>query len=123
MLAKDFLDFKNWVVAGDVLNNTKYAYRILISLKEAGYNALGVNPRSADDQVYKSLKDISSEIQVLDLCINPKSGITIIKEAKELGIKNVLIQPGAESDEIIEYCKHNGITAIEGCALVELARR
>ena len=123
MVAKDFLDYKNWVVAGDVLNSIKYAYRIIDGLKKAGYNALGVNPRSDDDQIYKSLKDISIEIQVLDLCINPKLGITIIKEAKDLGIKNVLIQPGAESDEILEYCIQNAMIAIEGCALVELSSR
>ncbi len=40
MLAKDFLDFKNWCVVGDVGNEKKkYAYRILNKLKENGYNA------------------------------------------------------------------------------------
>mgnify|MGYP003297504316 CR=1 FL=1 len=60
------------------------------------------------------------DIDVIDLCINPKLGLEFIKEAKELGIKNVLIQPGAESDEILEYCKENNINAIEDCALVQL---
>ena len=122
MKAGDFLEYKNWVVAGDVLNSSKYAYRILQSLKAAGHNVMGVNPRSSDDSIYKSLKDIPQEINVLDLCINPKSGIEIVKEAKDLGIKFILIQPGAESEEILSYCKDNSITAIEGCALVELSK-
>ena len=33
MLAKDFLDFKNWCVVGDVGNEKNYAYRILNKLK------------------------------------------------------------------------------------------
>jgi uncharacterized protein len=126
MRAQDFLDYKSWAVAGDVLNTSKYASKILNSLKSAGYNVVGVNPRASQGDVYKGLKEAvnnANNVEVLDLCINSKSGIEIVKEAKELGIKYVLIQPGAESDEILNYCTDNGITAIEGCALVELSRR
>ena len=45
-----------------------------------------------------------------------------MKEAEELGIKYVLIQPGAESNEILNYCKENSITAFEDCALVQLRK-
>jgi predicted CoA-binding protein len=122
MKAQEFLNYKNWAVAGDVLNSSKYAYKILNSLKAEGYNVVGVNPRASDGEVYKNLKEAGT-IEVLDLCINPKSGIELVKEAKELGIKYILIQPGAESDEILEYCKESDIVAIEGCVLVELSNR
>jgi uncharacterized protein len=121
MQAQEFLNYKSWVVVGDVLNSSKYAYRILGSLKSEGFNVEGVNPRDATGGIYKNLKDVSSKIEVVDLCINPLTGLNIVKEAKELGIDKVLIQPGAESEDIIEYCNNNGIIAIEGCALVELS--
>jgi uncharacterized protein len=126
MNAHDFMNYKSWAVAGDVLNSSKYAYKILNSLKGAGYNTVGVNPRASSEEVYKSLIEAvnnAGNVEVLDLCINSKSGIEIVREAKELGIKYVLIQPGAESEEILNYCADNGIIAIEGCALVELSRR
>jgi predicted CoA-binding protein len=122
MKAQEFLNYKNWAVAGDVLNSSKYAYKILNSLKGAGYNVVGINPRASESDVYRNLKE-AGNIEVLDLCINHKSGIELVKEAKELGIKYVLIQPGAESDEILEYCKESDIVAIEGCVLVELSNR
>lgn len=121
MQAQELLNFKNWVVVGDVLNNSKYAYRILNSLKSEGFNIEGVNPRDITGNVYESLKDVNYKIDVIDLCINPIIGLNIIKEAKELNIDKILIQPGAESEDIIEYCNKNNITAIEGCALVELS--
>lgn len=121
MIAKEFMKYNNWVVVGDVLKESKYAYKILLKLKAHGYNVVGVNPRSKSEEVIKSLKDIDHNIEVLDLCINPTAGMEIIKECKVLGINKVLIQPGAESDEILEYCIENGIIAIEGCALVEIA--
>ena len=120
--ANQFLDYKNWVVVGDVLNPSKYAYKILNSLKKDGFNAVGVNPSIENEGVYINLSDIPYNVEVLDLCINPYKGIKIIHEAHELKIDKVLIQPGAESPEIINFCKSNGIQAIEGCALVELSK-
>ena len=118
--ARGFLHYKNWAVAGDVLNTSKYAYKILDSLKRDGFNTVGVNPSGENQGVYKSLKDIPYKVEVLDLCINPYKGIKIVQEAYELKIDKILIQPGAESAEILDYCKINGIHEVKGCALVEL---
>ena len=121
MNAQELLNYKNWVVVGDVLNPSKYAHRILNSLSKAGFNTEGVKPNDKSGELYKSLKEVPYSIDVIDLCINSALGINIVKEASQLKINKVLIQPGAESEEILEYCRNNNITAIEGCALVELS--
>ena len=121
--ASEFLDYKNWVVVGDVLNHLKYAYKILNSLKESGYNAVGLNPSVKNEEAYNNLNDIPYKIEILNLCINPNKGIKILQEANELKIDKILIQPGAESPEILNFCRENGIQAIEGCTLVELRKR
>jgi len=121
--AREFLDYKNWAVAGDVLNPLKYAYKILNSLKNDGFNVVGVNPSVENQRVYNSLSDIPYKIEVLDLCINPYKGIKIVQEAHKLKIDKILIQPGAESDEILNFCEANGIQAIQGCVLVELSSK
>jgi len=122
MSASAFMEYKNWVVAGDVVNEEKYAYKIKRRLEEAGYRVSGMKPGLSQEGVYPSLKEVPYKVEVLDLCINPKAGIKVVQEAKELGIDKILIQPGAESEEIINYCKENRIEAVEGCALVELSR-
>lgn len=123
MDASNLMSYKNWVVVGDVLNSTKYAYKILNKLKQYGYNVCGVNPRGKAEEVYLKLKDVNYKIDVIDLCINPITGFKLLKEVKDLNIDKVLIQPGAESIEILDYCRENGIIAIEGCVLVELSNR
>ena len=120
MQAHELLNYKDWVVVGDVLNTSKYASRIKAALKGADFNVVGVNPRDTTETIYKALKDVPYKIEVVDLCINPITGLKIVEEAAELGIDKVLIHPGAESQDIINFCKEKGITAIEGCALVEL---
>ena len=123
MEASEFLEYKNWVVVGDVSNSSKYAYKILNSLKNEGFNVVGVNSSDLNEGVYKSLKEVPYKIEVLDLCINPYKGIKIIQEAKELKIEKILIQPGAESVGILDFCEENEMKAVEGCALVELSKR
>ena len=119
MESKNIIDFKNWVVIGDVTNPLKYANKILNKFKSKNYNVCGVHPTGGDN-VYKTLNEVPYKIDAIDLCINPKVGLEFIKEANALGIKNILIQPGAESSDILNYCKENNINAIEGCALVKL---
>lgn len=121
MEASELLNYKNWVVVGDVLNSSKYACRITNALKNANFNVSGVNPRDNSGEVYSTLEEVPYKIDVLDLCINPISGLKVIEEGANLGINKVLIQPGAESDEILSLCKDKSIIAIEGCALVELS--
>ena len=121
--ASELLEFKDWVVVGDVLNRLKYAYKILNSLKEAGFNVVGLNPSVKNQEAYTNLSDIPYKIEVLNLCINPTKGIKILQEAHQLKIDKILIQPGAESAEILDFCRANGIQAVEGCTLVELRKR
>ena len=116
---KELIKLKNWIVIGDVSNESKYAYKILNKFNDKGYTVSGVHPKGGEG-IYKTIKEVPHNIDAIDLCINSKLGIEYIKEAKVLGINNVLIQPGAESDEILSYCKENSINAIENCALVQL---
>ena len=122
MKAGELLTYKNWVVVGDVLNSDKYAFRILSSLKDAGFNVVGVNPKDNTGEAYKSIKEVPFNIDVVDLCINPVKGLEIAKDIQSMNLNKVLIQPGAESEDIMSYCTENNIVAIEGCALVELSR-
>ena len=119
MEAIDLLKYNNWVVIGDTLNKDKYASKILSKLNSRGYKVKGVHPKGGEN-IYKKLEEVPYKIDVIDLCINHMIGIKFMEEAKTLGIKYVLIQPGAESRDILNYCKDNGINAIEGCALVAL---
>jgi uncharacterized protein len=116
---KELIRINNWVVIGDVSNESKYAHKIINKFKEKGYVVSGVHPKGGSE-IYKNLKEVPYKINAIDLCINSKLGLEYLKEAKSLGIENVLIQPGAESEEIINYCKENNINAIENCALVQL---
>ena len=47
-------------------------------------------------------------------------GLEQLQAAAEMGVKNVFIQPGAESEAILAFCAEKGIAVRQGCLLREL---
>lgn len=110
---RDIMQEKVFVVVGDTLNPEKYAYRIKEELQKHNYQTYSVGKELA------SLNDIKEDIDIIDLCIHPAKGLPLIKENKK-SFKCIVIQPGAESPELINYLKEQKIPYIEGCVLVGL---
>lgn len=114
-----FLDQKKWAVIGDVLNPTKYASRIWRHLQTAGYDVSAVHPLGGQS-VSTSLTSLEQVPEVICLVINPVVAPEYLRQAKDLGITKVWIQPGADTPEILELCKSLGLDFVQACILVEL---
>lgn len=110
---KDIMKYNNFVVIGNTLDTEKYAYKIKHQLLEQQYRVECVGKELT------SINDVEMEIDVLDLCIHPVKGLTLLKECRK-PFKAIIIQPGAESAEIIEYLEQNNIFYLEACVLVGL---
>lgn len=110
---KDVMQEKVFAVVGDTLNKEKYAYRIKNELMEHGYKVYCVGKE------LPSINDIPDEIDVIDLCINPAKGLSLLKECKK-DFKYILIQPGAESEALLQHLEKSHTAFMEGCALVGL---
>ena len=122
MERKEMLAMKNWVVVGDVLNEEKYAYRILQRLKDRGYEAVGVHPRGGED-IYASLSELATVPEVMCLVINPATGKGFVHEARQLGVKAVWLQPGADTEEVTAACDEAHLPYVKACVLVETSNR
>ena len=114
MNLRDIMQYKVFAVVGNTIQEEKYAYKIKNELIKKGYIAYGVGKE------FESLNDVNDEIDIIDLCINPVKGLQLIKECNK-SFRCIVIQPGAESDELLEYLKQNKIEFIEGCLLVGMS--
>jgi predicted CoA-binding protein len=112
---KNVMEKKKFAVVGDTLNPEKFAYKIKNGLIEHGYTAYAVGKE------LKSINDIPEKIEIIDLCINPSKGLELIKECKK-DFDCIVIQPGAESDELKNYLQENHLPYIENCVLVGLEK-
>ncbi len=122
-LVKDFLRKKSFAVIGSFRNETKYAFKILRNLKERDYKVYPVNPSLSEVaglKCYKSIIHIPFLVDVVNLVTPPKVTEKIVRECKEKEIYRVWFQPGAESENAIEFCKKNKISVIYNlCVMLE----
>lgn len=102
-----------FAVAGNTLEPGKYAYRIKQGLMEKGYTVYAVGKE------LPSLNDIPEEIDVIDLCIHPAKGLELMRECKKK-FKCVVLQPGAESEELVAFLNERQMPYLNGCVLVGL---
>ena len=122
-LVKDFLRQKKFAIVGSFRNESKYAYRILKTLMKKEYEVYPVNPRLKEVEgvaCYASVKDIPVIVDVADLVTPPEVTEKVVRECKEIGIARVWLQPGAENEKVIQFCKENDIKLIYGlCVMLE----
>ncbi|MEA4814259.1 MAG: CoA-binding protein [Oscillospiraceae bacterium] len=111
---KEIMNQKNFVVVGDTTNSEKYAAKIKNGLAEKGYTAYGVGKELA------SINDVPGDIDIIDLCIRADKGLELVKENKKM-FKCVVIQPGAESPELLDWLSKNSVPYIQGCLLVGMS--
>ncbi|MGL4951953.1 MAG: CoA-binding protein [Mycoplasma sp.] len=70
------------------------------------------------DKEIENLNFVNCEIDVLILCMNPFKSINILNDYKNLRtVKNVIIQPGAGSEEIENLLNNNKLKYTNGCVL------
>jgi predicted CoA-binding protein len=119
MISRDMI----YAVVGASANPTKYGHKVLKDFKEAGYNVTPINPKGGEIlglKVFESLSDMKKSPDVVITVVPPRVTEEIVKEAKELGIANVWMQPGSESEKAVKYCEQNGISCIHNaCIMVQ----
>jgi len=122
-LIADFVGRRTWAVVGVSANPTKFGRRIYQDLRRAGYRVYAVNPHETEilgDRVYPNLAALPERPDVVDLVVPPSVSEMIVKEAAAAGIRRVWMQPGAESQRAIEFCRASGIEVVaHACAMVE----
>lgn len=112
---------QTYAVVGASRDPQKYGYLVYRSLKAAGKTALAVNPNADDvdgDRCYSSLVDLPVVPDVAVLVVPPAVSLSAVAECARLGIANVWMQPGAESDAAVDACRAAGIAVVSGGACV-----
>ncbi|MGL4792027.1 MAG: CoA-binding protein [Anaerotignaceae bacterium] len=105
------MEQKTFLVVGDTENKEKFAYKIKTGLEEKGFTVFDT------DKNFSNLENLPENIDILDLCINAGKGLQFMQNNKK-NFKCIVIQPGAESEQLKSYLKSNGYTFIESCLLV-----
>ncbi len=118
----DFVQSKRLAVVGVSHNVHKFGNAAYTELKRRGYKVFGVNPSMAEidgDKCYENLSSLKGEIDGAVICIPPEKVETVLREASSIGVRNVWLQQGAESDDAIKLGNDLGMNVVAGkCILM-----
>jgi predicted CoA-binding protein len=101
----------------------KYGYKIFRDMLAAGYRVEGINPRGgevAGRKIFSSLKEIQPVPEMVITVVMPQVTEKIVEECRELGIREIWMQPGSESEAAIKKAEEYGISVThDSCFMVQ----
>ena len=118
----EFLDSQPIALVGVSRNPKKFGYAAFKELKEKGMKIIPVNPQADEimgEKSYPNVKMLPEEVRSLIVLTKKDKTASVIREAKEKGIKQIWIQQMSDSKEAIDELKDSGINFISGeCILM-----
>jgi predicted CoA-binding protein len=101
----------------------KYGYVIYRDLKRKGFKLFPINPKTAEvdgDRSYARLSELPETPSIVDFVTPPPVTLKILVECLTLNLKNVWLQPGSESPEVMEFVQENNFNYLaNACIMVE----
>ncbi len=120
-----FLAAPAFAVVGASANRNKYGNKVLRCYQRNNLNAIPVNPH--EDQIegvdcVAAVTDLPAEVESISIITPAQITEKIVQQAAKKGIKNIWMQPGAESPAAIQYCREHNLNVIAdgSCVLVVL---
>lgn len=120
-----FLASPGFGVVGASNDRSKYGNKVLRRYLQHGLKAYPVNPGETEVEglkAFASVHDLPAEVQSISVVTPPDVTEKIVQEAIAKGIRNIWMQPGAQSVRAVAEAERHGLNVIAdgSCILVEL---
>jgi uncharacterized protein len=112
-------------VIGASSNRGKFGNKALRAFKAEGYTVVAVNPNEAEVEgmkTYPSVLDVPEAIDMATVYVPPDIGITLLPQFEQKRIPEIWVNPGAESDELLEEAKKRKLNVIAACSIIGIGR-
>jgi predicted CoA-binding protein len=104
----------------------KYGNRAVRAYLRQGWTVYPVNPNETIIEglsVYRSIADVPGAVDRVSLYVPASVGVTLLDAIKAKGTKELWVNPGAESDELIARAETLGLNPIQACSIVDIGER
>ena len=90
-----------------------------------GYDVYTVNPKGGEVEglpVYKSLAEIPADVKLdrISVYLPPAVGLKTLPDIAKRGCDELWLNPGSESDELVEAAEKQGLHVIQACSIVAI---
>jgi predicted CoA-binding protein len=112
---------KNVVVIGATNDRSKFGNKAVRAYIRQGYKVYPVNPRT--DMVeglpaFRSILDVPGRVDIVTMYVPPGIGLALIEDVAKKRPKQLFLNPGTESDELVERARALGLSPIQACSIL-----
>jgi len=109
-------------ILGASQDRSKFGNKAVRVFADKGYTVYPVHPKAdtiEGHKVYRTISEVPEEhLDMVSLYLPPAIGIQVLEDIAEKGTVELWVNPGAESDELIEKAESLGLTVIAACSIV-----
>ena len=101
----------------------RYAYRAVEMLKRYGHQPIPVNPAFQEvlgEKCYPHVADAPKPIDTVTMYVGKRRSDPLIDEIVAAKPRRIIMNPGAENDDLADKARDAGIEVVEACTLVML---
>jgi predicted CoA-binding protein len=113
---------KEIAVVGVSKIETKYGYKIFKELVKHNFKVCGINPAGGEvlgKKIYRGLRELERNPDMVITVVPPPVTEKIVEECHKIGIKEIWMQPGSESDAAVTKAKsYSMLVTSQECFLV-----
>jgi len=119
---QEFITGKRIALAGASRTGKKFGNSAYKELIGRGYEVYLVHPEASaieGDPCYPNLASLPDKVDGLLVCLPASQGMGMLKQAADQGVRNVWIQQGADSPELLALGRDLGLNLVSGkCILM-----
>ena len=112
-------------VIGASSNRQKFGNRAVRAFTRQGYTVVPIHPHEREVEglkAYGSVLDVPGPIDMASFYVPPAIGEQVIEEVAQKGIREVWLNPGAESDALVARARALSIQPIVACSMIAIGQ-
>jgi uncharacterized protein len=112
-------------VIGASSDRRKFGNKALRAFQAEGHTVIPINPNEEEVEglkTYASVLDVPQAIDMATVYVQPEIAQRLLPEFAEKHIAEIWINPGAESDELLQEAKARKLNVIAACSIVAIGR-
>jgi predicted CoA-binding protein len=116
---------KTVAVVGASSDRKKFGNKALRAYQAEGYTVIPINPNEREVEglkTFASVLDVPGPIDMATVYVQPEIAMRLLDEFEQKGIPEVWVNPGAESDAMMDASRDRKTRVIFACSIMGVGR-
>jgi uncharacterized protein len=119
------MEEKSIIIVGASNKRDRYANKAVRAYRDSGWTVYPVHPTEREVEgipCAPTIAEVKGRARTLSLYVPPAVGLGIIDQAPVRGVREVYVNPGSGSPELVRKILALGMEPIEACSIIAVGR-